>query len=186
MSYATIKRRLPVLATDVFRNDPARVLASNAELGPAAPVLYDVTTLYGEAHEADGFREPGFSKGRRLEPQITVGLLTDASGFPLRVEAFEGTKLETVTMLPTLHAFMTAHGLSNITVVADAGMVSEANKKAIDHAGLNLILGAKTPKFPYVIERWRRERIPGSRFPTARDHDRGPSRGRCRGRARSD
>jgi hypothetical protein len=28
----------------------------------------------------DGFREPGFSKGRRLEPQITIGL-TDATGF---------------------------------------------------------------------------------------------------------
>jgi hypothetical protein len=27
----------------------------------------------------DGFREPGFSKGRRLEPQITIGL-TDATG----------------------------------------------------------------------------------------------------------
>jgi hypothetical protein len=29
------------------------------------------------------FREPGFSKGRRLDPQITVGLLADAVGFPL-------------------------------------------------------------------------------------------------------
>lgn len=28
-------------------------------------------------------REPGFSKERRLEPQITIGLLTNASGFPL-------------------------------------------------------------------------------------------------------
>ena len=27
-------------------------------------------------------------------PQITIGLLTDASGFPLRVEAFEGNKAE--------------------------------------------------------------------------------------------
>ena len=29
---------------------------------------------------------------RRLEPQITVGLLTDATGFPLMVEAFEATR----------------------------------------------------------------------------------------------
>src|SRR5215207_9622796 len=40
----------------------------------------------------------GFSKERRLEPQITLGLLTDASGFPLTVEAFEGNKAETATM----------------------------------------------------------------------------------------
>ncbi len=66
-------------------------------------VLYDVTTLYFETHAGDGFREPGFSKERRLEPQITVGLLTDATGFPLMIEAFEGNKAETKTMLPDDH-----------------------------------------------------------------------------------
>jgi hypothetical protein len=45
--------------------------------GPTTLVLYDVTTPYFETGEGDGFREPGFSKERRLEPQITVGLLTD-------------------------------------------------------------------------------------------------------------
>lgn len=152
VSYSTIKRRLPIYATDSFRDDLARVLASNARLGPTALVLYDVTTLYYEAHQGDGFREPGFSKERRLEPQITVGLLTDADGFPLRVEAFEGNKAEQATMLPTLTAFMTAHGLENVTVVADAGMVSEQNKKQIEKAGLSFILGAKTPKVPHVIQ----------------------------------
>lgn len=164
VSYATIKRRLPVYATDTFRDDLARVLASSARLGPAALVLYDVTTLYYEAHQGDGFREPGFSKERRLEPQITVGLLTDASGFPLRVEAFEGNKAETATMLPTLEAFMTVHGLQNVTVVADAGMVSDANKKQIEQAGLSFILGAKTPKVPYVIQQWRKDH-PGQAIP---------------------
>ena len=41
-----------------------------------------------------------FSKERRLEPQITLGLPTDASGMPLMVEAFEGNTAETATMLP--------------------------------------------------------------------------------------
>ena len=59
-----------------------------------------MTTLYFETDAGDGFREPGFSKERRLEPQITIGLLTDAAGFPLMVEAFEGNTAETTTMLP--------------------------------------------------------------------------------------
>jgi hypothetical protein len=42
----------------------------------------------------DGFREPGFSKERRLDPQITVGLLTDATGMPLMIDAFEGNRAE--------------------------------------------------------------------------------------------
>lgn len=164
VSYSTIKRRLPVYATDSFRDDLAQVLASNARLGPAALVLYDVTTLYYEAHQGDGFREPGFSKERRLEPQITVGLLTDADGFPLRVEAFEGNKAEQATMLPTIRAFQDAYGLNDVTIVADAGMVSEQNKKAIEQAGLSFIIGAKTPKIPAVIQRWRDDH-PGERIP---------------------
>jgi transposase len=53
-------------------------------------------------HEGDGFREPGFSEERRLEPQITVGLLTDVRGFPLQVHAFEGNTAETKTILPVI------------------------------------------------------------------------------------
>jgi hypothetical protein len=34
------------------------------------------------ARHRDGFREPGFSKECRLRPQISIGLLTDATGFP--------------------------------------------------------------------------------------------------------
>ena len=79
-SYATIKRRLPVYATDEWRQQLAGACADHVGLGPATLVLYDVTTLYFETDEGDGFREPGFSKERRLEPQITVGLLTDVRG----------------------------------------------------------------------------------------------------------
>jgi hypothetical protein len=104
-SYRTLKRRLPLYATDEFKTALASACAARASLGPAALVLYDVSTLYFETDAGDGFREPGFSKERRLEPQVTIGLLTDASGFPLMVNAFEGNKAETATMLPVLRAF---------------------------------------------------------------------------------
>ena len=99
----------------------AAACAKHAALGPASLVLYDVSTLYFEADQGDGFREPGFSKERRLEPQITVGLLTDASGFPLMVHAFEGNRAETTTMLPTITAFMAAHRLTDVTVSRTRG-----------------------------------------------------------------
>jgi hypothetical protein len=93
-SYPTINRRLPVYATAQWRRRLAAACAAHVGLGPATLVIYDVTTLYFEIDEGDGFREPGFSKERRLEPQITVGLLTDVRGFPLLVHAFEGNKAE--------------------------------------------------------------------------------------------
>ncbi|WP_456300017.1 IS1634 family transposase [Salinispora pacifica] len=133
----------------------ARACAAHVRLGPATLLLYDVTTLYFETDEGDGFREPGFSKERRLEPQITVGQLTDGAGFPLMVHAFEGNRAETSTMLTVLRAFLDAHRLSDVTVVADAGMVSEANKRAIEQAGLSFILGARVLDVPYVVAAWR-------------------------------
>jgi hypothetical protein len=116
------------------------------------------------ADQGDGFQEPGFSKERRLEPQITIGLLTGQDGFPLMVSAFEGNRAETKTMLPVIEKFMAAHHLPDVTVVADAGMISEANQKAIEAAGLSFILGMKIPDVPYQVAQWRREH-PGEDIP---------------------
>jgi hypothetical protein len=157
VSYPTLNRHLRGYSVEGFRRKLAAACARHAKLGPASLVLYDVSTLYFETDAGDGFREPGFSKERRLEPQITIGLLTDASGFPLMVEAFEGNAAETTTMLPTITAFMAAHRLADVTVVADAGMISAANKQAIENAGLSFILGMKIPDIPYVVSEWRRE-----------------------------
>ena len=163
-SYATLNRRLRAYAKNAFRQQVSAACAAHARLGRASLVLYDVSTLYFETGKGDGFRESGFSKERRLEPQITIGLLADRDGFPLMVSAFEGNKAETKTMLPVVQAFMAAHDLPDVTVVADAGMVSEANQKDIEAAGLSFILGMKIPHVPYVVKQWRREH-PGEDIP---------------------
>jgi len=152
--YRTIFRRLPSYATDAWRQALAGACAEHVGLGPATLVLYDVTTLYFETDQGDGFREPGFSKERRLEPQITVGLLTDVRGFPLQVHAFEGNTAETKTIVPVVQAFAAAHGLPEVTVVADAGMMSEANLKDLEDAGLRFIVGARIPDIPYQVKKW--------------------------------
>jgi hypothetical protein len=163
-SYRTVKRRLPAYAKEAFRQRLSAACAAHAGLGRASLVLYDVSALYFGTDEGDGFRESGFSKERRLEPQITIGLLTGQDGFPLMVSAFEGNRAGTKTMLPVIEAFMAAHQLPDVTVVADAGMVSEANQKDIEAAGLSFILGARIPYVPYVVAQWRREH-PGQDIP---------------------
>jgi hypothetical protein len=90
-SYATVKRRLRVYAAGhpaagagegaggvevetvaepgpefdaaggPWRARLARACAEHVRLGPATLLLYDVTTLYFETDQGDGFREPGFS-----------------------------------------------------------------------------------------------------------------------------
>jgi transposase len=67
------------------------------------------------------------------------------------VHAFEGNMAETKTMLPVIEAFTAAHQLPGVTVVADAGMASEANQKEIEAAGLSFIFGQRIPDVPYVV-----------------------------------
>ena len=80
------------------------------------------------------------------------------------ISAFEGNRAETKTMLPVIEKFMAAHQLPDVTVVADAGMISEANQKAIEAAGLSFILGMKIPDIHYAVAQWRREH-PGEEIP---------------------
>jgi hypothetical protein len=156
-SYPTIKRRLPLYATPGWRDALASVCAAHVGLGPATLVLYDVTTLYFETDEGDGFREPGFSKERRLEPQITVGLLTDVRGFPLQVQAFDGNTAETKTILPVIEAFAAAHGLPEVTVVADAGMLSEAQPGRDRGCGAQVHRRRPDPRRPLPSERMAKD-----------------------------
>ena len=83
--------------------------------GPgAALVLYDLTTLYFEAEKEDGLRKVGMSKERRVDPQITVGLLVARDGFPLNIHVFEGNKAETMALIPVINAFQERHQVSDI------------------------------------------------------------------------
>lgn len=156
-SYRTITRYLPTYATDDFKSQITSALSSHANIGPASLVLYDVTTLYFETDKADDLRKPGFSKERRLEPQITVGLLTDQSGFPLSVGAFEGNMAETRTMLPMIRKLQSSYNIGQVTIVADAGMFSKGNKEEIVAAGLDYILGTRFKEIPYPVYQWRKD-----------------------------
>ncbi len=88
------------------------------------------------------------SKERRVDPQVVVGLLVDRGGFPLEIGCFEGNKAETLTILPIVAGFQERHQLSDLVVVADAGMLSGSNLKALDAAGLRFIVGSRVTKAP--------------------------------------
>lgn len=122
-----------------------------AATGGLALVLYDVTTLYFEADDEDALRKVGMSKERKVDPQITVGLLVDRRGFPLEVQCFEGNKAETKTLIPVVTAFKERHGVDDLVIVADAGMLSAANLLALEEAGQRFIVGSRITKAPYDL-----------------------------------
>ena len=146
---STMKRCLRrILERDYRGQIAAACFEHAASSGDISLVLYDVTTLYFEAEHEDGLRKVGYSKERRIDPQIVVGLLVDRAGFPLEIGCFEGNHAETKTIVPIIRQFQTRHGLADMVVVADAGMLSTANLTALEEAGLRFIVGSRQVKAP--------------------------------------
>ncbi len=93
-------------------------------------------------------RKVGYSKERRADPQIVVGLLVDHHGFPLEIGCYEGNKAAQTTIVPIVKQFQDRHGIEDMVVVADAGMLSAANLAALEEANLRFIVGSRAAKAP--------------------------------------
>lgn len=107
-------------------------------------VFYDVTTLYFEIEAEDELRKTGFSKdGKHQQPQIVLGLLVSKGGYPLAYEIFKGNKYEGDTMMPVLNLFKRRYQFKTLTVVADAGLLSNKNIQALQSNNYEYILGAR-------------------------------------------
>lgn len=119
-------------------------------------LLYDVTTLYFEVSQEDHYRKPGLSKERRLEPQIVIGLLVNQAGFPLELTSFAGNTAETKTILPVIKNFRERYQIREVTVVADAAMLSAGNLKELAGAGFNYVVGSRLQKVPYDIAEYQK------------------------------
>ena len=148
-SLRTMFRSLARSGPDDYRARIATACFTHAAAsGDVSLCLYDVTTLYFEAEKEDDLRKVGFSKERRVDPQVVVGLLVDRAGFPLEIGCFEGNRAETTTIIPVVKAFQARHGLADLVVVADAGMLSASNLKELHEAGLRFIVGSRVTKAP--------------------------------------
>lgn len=151
---STVKRCLKRCADKGYRDRIAQACFRHVwsdHGGDVSLLCYDVTTLYFETDTEDALRKVGFSKERRVDPQIVVGLLVDRTGFPLEIACFDGGKAETKTIIPVIQAFQQRHSVADMVVVADAGMLSAENLKAIDEAGLRFIVGSRVTKAPHDL-----------------------------------
>jgi len=155
MSYKTIDRHVRKIHDARYRDVIAAKCFTYAfDCGGLSLLLYDVTTLYFEAESEDDLRRVGYSKERRIDPQIVVGLLVDRTGFPLEIGCYEGNTAETTTIVPIVTSFIERHELAGapMVVAADAGMLSASNLKALDELGLSFIVGSRTTKAPGDLE----------------------------------
>jgi transposase len=108
-------------------------------------VFYDVTTLYFETHQSDDFRLNGFSKDNKInQPQILIGLMVNQTGFPVYYDLFPGNTYEGHTIIPLITQVKSRFQIQQLTVVADAGMLTKENLAELTHFGIDYIVGGKT------------------------------------------
>jgi len=123
--------------------------------GKIGLVFYDVTTLYFETDYGDELRKPGFSKdGKHRQPQIVLGLLVSAGGYPLAYSVHEGNKYEGHTMLPAVEDFVKKFDLKDFVVVADSGLMNKDNIGDLEAKNYKYILGAKIKTESKEIKSW--------------------------------
>lgn len=97
-----------------------------------------------EIESEDELRKTGFSKdGRHQNPQIVLGLPVAKQGYPPAYEIFEGKKFEGHTMMPILNSFKEKYKITELLVVADAGLLSKENIHQLTEGGYMYILGAR-------------------------------------------
>ncbi len=131
---------------------------AKAATGTISIVFYDVTTLYFENDQEDedddigsldhllGLRKYGYSKDHRADqPQVVVGLTVDGNGFPLDFQVYEGNTYEGNTLLKGVNTISKKLTLdcSQLTVVADAGMLNATNLDELEKHGYRYIVGAR-------------------------------------------
>ena len=117
-------------------------------------VFFDITTLYFETFKEDKeeFRRIGFSKDNKPnQPQVLVSLIVTKEGYPIAMDVFSGNTFEGHTMIPTIENFKKKHGIENLTIVADAGMLSFDNIQKLVQKDIKYIVGARISSLPLKL-----------------------------------
>ncbi len=103
--------------------------------------LYDITSSYFEGTE-NALSAFGYNRdGKKGKKQITIGLITDSKGFPLKIQVFEGNEVDYKTVNGQLKAIKEQFGAKSIVLVGDRGMrirlnleeLSESEKQNISY-----------------------------------------------------
>ena len=119
--------------------------------------LYDVTAMYFEVGREVELRNFGYSKERRADPQIVIGLLVDRSRFPLEIGGWEGNTAETTTMDPIIKQIQGTSIAFGVVVVADVGDAVRLEPEVAargwlaDHRRLEGDDGAGTPRVAFPL-----------------------------------
>ena len=108
--------------------------------------FFDTTSLYFEGDGGETIGQYGHSKDHRPDlKQMVVGMVLDGTGRPVCSELWPGNTADVKTLLPVVTRLRKRFAITQVCVVADRGMISDATVAALEDKfpGLKYILGAR-------------------------------------------
>ena len=98
-------------------------------------VLYDLTSAVIEGSHCP-LAKIGYSRdGKRGQPQIEFGLLTDKEGRPVATDVFEGNVGDPATVASQVAKLKDRFGIENVVLVGDRGMLTSARIESLKEVG---------------------------------------------------
>jgi len=138
--------------------------------GPLRVLFFDCTTLYFESFTDDDLKQPGYSKDAKFkECQLLLALAVTDTGLPVRYTVLPGATFEGHSLIPVVKALQTDCRAEDAVIVADRGLLSEANLSALENAGLHYIVGARLKSLPHALQT---QVLDEDRYETLTDGDR--------------
>ena len=126
-------------------------------------VLYDLTSTYFEGRHCPLARL-GYSRDERFgNPQIVIGLLTNAAGCPVAVEVFEGNTADPKTVDSQIRKLRERFGLQQVILVGDRGTLTSARIRQ-DLQPVEQLQWITALRSPQMIALARSERLQLSLF----------------------
>ena len=107
-------------------------------------MFFDVTTLYFESFTEDELKKNGYSKDLKFnQPQVLLSLLITKQGMPVDYEVYPGNEYEGNLLIPSLNKLKEKHSIDKVILVADSGILNQANIEALNQMGIEYIMGAR-------------------------------------------
>jgi hypothetical protein len=115
-------------------------------LRPGGMALFDLSSTWMEGKSCPLTKFGHSRDGKRGLPQIEFGLLGDAAGRPIAVRVFDGNTSDSRSFLEAIRTVRDQFGLTNLTMVGDRGMITQARIDDLkDLPGMDWITALRAP-----------------------------------------
>ena len=115
-------------------------------------MLYDLSSSYVEGRCCP-LASLGHSRdGKQGKAQINYGLTCSPAGRPVAIEVHDGSTQDQQTLPGAVAAVRERFGISDLVVVGDRGMITQAHAEALTGAGVDFVSALKSAQIRKLVE----------------------------------